>query len=95
MDEKYEELLNAKNNESKEFESWDSDDVVKWIMNLDGRKYKKYENDLTKNIKTENIDGQCLESLDKGDLHRLGVTDFKDKKDLLQKIKELVTPKEQ
>eukprot|EP00486_Rosalina_sp_Unknown_P014547 CAMPEP_0201579752 /NCGR_PEP_ID=MMETSP0190_2-20130828/27546_1 /ASSEMBLY_ACC=CAM_ASM_000263 /TAXON_ID=37353 /ORGANISM="Rosalina sp." /LENGTH=411 /DNA_ID=CAMNT_0048014641 /DNA_START=1138 /DNA_END=2374 /DNA_ORIENTATION=- len=95
LDEKYKRLLNSKDNETKEFENWGCDDVVKWIMNLDGRKYKKYENDLTKNIKTENIDGQCLESLDKGDLHRLGVTDFKDKKDLLQRIKDLVTPNEQ
>ena len=95
LDQKYEELLKAKNNESKQAESWDCDNVAKWIMNLDGGKYKKYENFLTKNINIENIDGQCLEHLDKGDLHRLGVTDFKDKVDLLQKIKHLVCRKEQ
>mmetsp|Transcript_15190 Transcript_15190/g.23836 ORF Transcript_15190/g.23836 Transcript_15190/m.23836 type:complete len:555 (+) Transcript_15190:211-1875(+) len=94
LDEKYKHLLNSKSAETKEFESWDSHDVVKWIMNLDSKKYKRYEDPLAKNIIAENIDGQCLESLDKGDLHRLGVTDFKDKKDLLQRIKELVTPKD-
>merc|ERR1712154_545356 len=92
LDQKYKHLLNAKNAETKEYESWDTNDVIQWIMNIDNKKYKKYQQDLVKNIKYENIDGQCLESLDKGDLHRLGVTDFKHKKDLLNKIKELVAP---
>eukprot|EP01083_Nonionella_stella_P051619 137057_1 len=93
LDEKYKHLLETKNAaQKKEFEAWSASDVVQWIMSLDEDKFHKYEAELTKNIATENIDGQCLESLDKGDLHRLGVTDFKDKKDLLQRIKELVTP---
>eukprot|EP00483_Globobulimina_turgida_P008174 UN08190 len=69
LDEKYKCLLNAKNfARKKEFESWDCNDVIKWIMKLNSGKYEKYKTDLCENIQTENIDGQCLESLDKGNL---------------------------
>ena len=89
---KYKELLNAVSVTDKlqHFESRKSEDVIRWIMSLEGAKYKKYEDVLSENVQTENVDGTCLSSLDKGDLHRLGVTDFKDKKDLLLRIKELV-----
>merc|ERR1719242_2787216 len=87
---KYKQLLNATTDDKlQHFESWKSEDVIRWIMALDDGKYGKYEKEFSENVKMENVDGQCLSSLDKGDLHRLGVTDFKDKKDLMLRIREL------
>merc|ERR1712130_222740 len=93
---KYKALLNSsKGGNTQHFESWKSEDVIRWMMSLENAKYKKYEDELSKNVRMENVDGACLSSLDKGDLHRLGITDFKDKKDLMLRIKELVQVKEQ
>jgi len=96
LDGKYKRLLlnGVGGVESKEFSAWSAVDVVQWIASVDAGKYGKYREMLSRSMQTENIDGACLESLDKGDLHRLGVTDFKDKKDLLARIKQLVTPME-
>merc|ERR1712232_139488 len=81
---KYKALLNSsKGGNTQHFESWKSEDVIRWMMSLENAKYKKYEDELSKNVRMENVDGACLSSLDKGDLHRLGITDFKDKKDLM------------
>eukprot|EP01084_Bolivina_argentea_P036325 67220_1 len=38
----------------------------------------------------EYIDGQCLHDLNKNDLHRFGITHFKDKCDILTAIHELI-----
>lgn len=38
----------------------------------------------------EGIDGGCFGDLDKNDLHRLGISQFKDKRDIYNAIKDLM-----
>ncbi len=38
----------------------------------------------------EGIDGTCLKDLEKNDLHRLGITQFKDKRDIFNAIQEFI-----
>eukprot|EP01084_Bolivina_argentea_P261887 442735_1 len=42
------------------FESWNSVDVVNWIVNIDKKRYKKYYSELLTNMENERIDGGCL-----------------------------------
>jgi len=92
LEEEYRILEMGQKAAGKDFEQWGTEDVLEWVLELDGGKFKKYEAALAVNVKTENIDGSCLGSLDKGDLHRLGVTDFKDKAELLAHIQERISP---
>jgi len=92
LEEQYRALEMGRNAAGKDFEQWSTEHVLKWVLQLESGKFKKYEAALVVNVKTENIDGSCLGSLDKGDLHRLGVTDFKDKAELLAHIQERISP---
>eukprot|EP01084_Bolivina_argentea_P051050 93906_1 len=85
-----EELKKAANNCNKSRNMWQTEDVVNWIININKGKYNKYFNDLMRNMVKENIDGDCLNDLDKTDLHRLGITDYKDKRDIYQSIQQLI-----
>jgi len=89
LDEKYQALLSGQKAEDSGWRSWGTAEVVSWLQQLDGGKFKKYEAALAANLAKENIDGKCLQQLDKGDLHRFGVTDFKDKTDLLHHVQAL------
>merc|ERR1719461_1595659 len=73
LNEKYRNLLDEMNGNDhlkNSFEDWKCEDVMLWILSLEEGKYKKYENELSVAIKNENVDGECLSSLDKNDLHR-------------------------
>ena len=74
---------------SKDYKLWDVEDVVDWIIELD-EKYSKYKQDLISNLINEQIDGSCLSMLEVNDLHRLGITNFKDKKQVYQSIQQLI-----
>ena len=39
----------------------------------------------------QSVDGSCSNNLDKNDLHRFGITDFKSKTSILKHIKKLTT----
>jgi len=68
---------------------WQSNDVYRWIISIHGGRFQKYAHSLQKNIKLENVDGSLLKCLTTTDIHRWGVTDFKDKQILLESIKHL------
>ena len=68
---------------------WQSNDVYQWIMTIHGGKFQKYSQNLKVNIDLENIDGSCLKILTTTDIHRWGISDFKDKQILLESIKHL------
>jgi len=93
--ERYAKLEKKQDAANKEFvfEQWGSKEVLQWMLQLDTGKFRKYEESLSAKLEEENIDGACLRSLDKGDLHRLGVTDFKDKAELLAHIQAKVRMK--
>ena len=69
---------------------WNLKKTAEWIQNIDKQRLNKY-NKLIDNMTKEGIDGSCLQYLDKNDLHRLGITKFKDKLIVLKAIKQLLT----
>ena len=73
-----------------DYKSWDANMIVEWIMWIDISRYVKYKDILLINMNKERIDETCLKDLDKNDLHRLGVEQFKDKRDLYEEIQQLV-----
>ena len=90
---KYSELQNKYKQQkllSSSYKTWDSYDVINWIVNIDKNKLNKYKIELTKNILKEGIDGSCLSVLTTNDLHRCGVTNFKHKQLILNNIKNLI-----
>ena len=72
---------------------WDYSNVYEWIISIEngyfGKKYKR--NEIYNNLKSENIDGLCLNNIDKGDIHRMGITQFRDKLLLKQHIDKLIS----
>jgi len=88
--------LQKKYNEQREtfgFLEWTTKDVANFIVNIDYRKYCHYYDHLLENLLHEGVDGECLHNLDKDDLHRFGIVHFKDKQNILNKIKDLVRNK--
>ena len=73
-----------------DYKTWDANMIVEWIVLMDISRYGKYKDVLLRNMSKERIDGTCLKDLDKNDLHRLGVEQFKDKRDLYEEIRQLV-----
>jgi len=74
--------------------TWNARDVCNWIIALNTRQYEHYKDELLKNMLAEGIDGHCMSDLERSDLHRLGVTQFKDKKDIYHSIQQLTKSKE-
>lgn len=75
----------------KDYKSWDAMDFTNWILMIDDGRYAKYNigNALFAQIEKQGIKGQHIKEMDKGDLHRIGIVDFKDKKDLMEQIQRL------
>lgn len=81
--------------QSKSWDEWNGEDVVNWIVGLDEKNYGKYRAELSKNVLAEGIDGNCLADLERNDLHRIGISQFKDKKAVYNAIQELVNADKQ
>ena len=47
-----------------DYESWNAQDIVNWIINLDKVTNRKYSCKLLNNMMIEGIDGECLQKLD-------------------------------
>ena len=80
--------------DESQYEEWDSELIADWIISLHDE-YKGYEEILRKNLKIEAVDGASLPDLDKGDLHRFGILQFKHKNQIMQSIKKLTSKKAQ
>ena len=52
-------LLRKSNIDERDYENWDSDMITDWIVGLD-KEYEKYEEELRKNMKAEDVDGSVL-----------------------------------
>eukprot|EP01083_Nonionella_stella_P080380 220890_1 len=66
------------------YRHWSYSQIVEWISYLEGGRFQKYLKTLEKNLKIEKMMGEFLPELDKHDIHRLGVTEYADKKALLK-----------
>ena len=75
---------------NEDYKLWTVSEVVDWIVGLNKAKYSKYKEDLIRNMKNEQFNGSYLEDVEKNDLHRLGITGFKDKKDIFNCLQELI-----
>ena len=64
--------------------------IVDWIISLN-EDYVKYEDILRVNLNKESLDGSCLVELDKNDLHRFGIDNYKHKSAILKQIKQLIS----
>lgn len=85
-DEKYD--GKQKKRDREDWRQWDFNDVYLWIISLNCGYFEKY-GQIYQNLKAEKIDGSCLNSLDKADIHRIGIVEFRDKLLLLQNLKKL------
>ena len=63
--------------------------VYEWTMNLENGRFKRYGERVSDKLKEEMIDGSCLDDINENDLHRLPITQFKDKNALLRYIQNL------
>ena len=79
---------------SNNCEAWNTQQTVQWIVSLDEQRYAKYYDDLLVNMQKEGVDGDCLADLCKDDLYRFGIVQFKDKRDILRSIRQLIESKE-
>eukprot|EP01083_Nonionella_stella_P070894 189995_1 len=78
--------------EQKHYTQWSTRDVLNWIVQLNGGQFAMYQQRLMETLNAEQIDGNDLCDLDKDDLHRLGIQNFKLKKSLLTHIQSLCQP---
>ena len=71
------------------YEDWNPREIVMWIMSLDNNRFNKYKDALSRHLNEEEIIGSDLKEINEIDLQRWKITSFRDKKLLLQRIKEL------
>ena len=72
-------------------ESWDSYDILVWILSLDNNRFlQKYERILKQNLMSQNVRGTHLKEVDKMDILGWGIKDFEDKHFLMKQIQQLV-----
>eukprot|EP01084_Bolivina_argentea_P304408 525693_1 len=83
-------LQNHKTAKVKKYESWTSKDIANFIVNIDTYKYNIYYENLLDGLINEGIDGQDLPELTRKDLYRLGIKQFKHKRDIFNAIKQLI-----
>ena len=77
-----------------DYTKWNNDDILIWILSLNNNKFEKYKNVLNKNLSLQNIKGIDLQNMNEFDIQGLGITDFSDKKELIQQIKQLIDQKQ-
>ena len=73
-----------------DYERWNHQDIVCWIMSLENGRFKKYEQMLIKSLEEEEMNGTYLSRVDVADVKSWGIKNFDDKKDLIQYIQKLV-----
>ena len=75
--------------DTSKYHQWKPQEIVTWIINLDNDRFSKYKDGLLHHLNEEEIVGSDLNEINEVDLQRWEIKKFKDKKILLQKIKEL------
>ena len=74
-----------------EYLEWNHEQILQWIMLLDNGRYKKYKTKLAKHLMEEEVNGGHLSKVNILDIKGWGVTNFDDKKDLMESIKQLIS----
>ena len=76
--------------DTTKYAEWGPEEIVSWILSLDGGRYMKYEEALRRNLKEEEVDGSMLDKVNSADLKGWGIVKFADKKHLEEQIGNLV-----
>ena len=71
------------------YSQWKPQEIVHWILSIDNKRFNKYKEVLLHHLNDEEIVGSDLNDINEVDLQRWQIKNFKDKKLLLQNIKEL------
>ena len=88
--------LKLRNINTAEFRTWSAAQFAAWIVSLDPHSYAQYEEKLTATLEKEGVDGECIdEEIDKSDLNRWGISQYKHCRHVLTQIKALVAEQEQ
>merc|ERR1719474_1833224 len=72
------------------YESWNWKEVLMWILNLDGGRFKKYEEALRATLEEEDVTGDDLREAVESDVRGWGVKNLRDRKLLIQCIEKLM-----
>lgn len=82
-------LPHALNHRDDSYLHWDAVDVTNWIVMIDRVRFGPFHDVLMGNMMEQGVDGQTLKCITMDDLHRLGITDYRDKLLIFDAIKEL------
>ena len=86
--------LKLKTLNERDYKKWKHHEIFLWIISIedkDGNKvFVKYENELKKELSSSALIGTDLETIDKSDLKDFGVTVYRDRQLLFQRIKQLI-----
>ena len=84
------ELLQRKTIDPSNFVNWDHEDILSWIVSIDGGYFDKYRSILSKELNDCNLRGSDLSALNSADIRGLGVKVFHDAKKLERHIQQLI-----
>lgn len=73
------------------YKTWNSDDIIKWIITLDSGAFIVYTKKLSKALQENQITGDDLKDISRNDLSLFGVTVFKDRVRLMKHFESLVS----
>ena len=78
------------NIDENKYNEWTKDELIYWIISLNGKVYKQYENNLKAMFDKQSIDGSCIEDIEDDDWKKWGIQNFKERKGLIKHIKSLI-----
>ena len=82
--------LKMKTIDETQYQSWDHEQILMWIMSLENGRYKQYHDKLKHELESGQVTGDDLNGMNElNDMKELGITIWKDKKALLSSIKQL------
>ena len=73
-----------------EYESWNTEQLIQWIMNLENGRFSKYREILSKNLLDEGVCGKHLSKINVLHIKGWGVKSFEDKDLLIDSITNLI-----
>ena len=84
------EQLKLSNINIEDYESWNHEHILTWIMSIDNGIFKRYKDILNKTLSEEDVKGIDLKKVDALDVKGWGIVNFGDRKTLYEEIQSLV-----
>ena len=78
------------NDNDKDYKKWNASQLIAWIINLDPKRFSKYNQILQKHLTSNNINGSNIQDISKTDLLSFGIHNFKDRSDIFKSLKKLM-----